>query len=143
MIIIKVNNEEKIQGEPLKIKIDNNNFIKKTDIEKRGNIFADVVFNNNGKEVFIGRYNNDCQNIKVLYNNGKILVYSNKFIKEKNAMHITAVHTLYDLLDDVCYSMSEEELLKTFDSTLDASYLNKSNKLIVRSDVEKRHRLKK
>ena len=58
-------------------------------------------------------------------------------------MQITDVHTLYDIADDVCYSMNESELLNLFDSELDSSYLKNTNKLIVRSDVEKRRRLGK
>ena len=143
MIITTVNNEEKIKYEPQIINIDEKNYIKKIILEKRGNEFTDVIFNNCGIEKFIGRYNNDIQNIKVLYNNGRVLVYSDKYIKEKNGVQITNVYTLYDILDDVCYSMTEEDLLKTFDPTLDSSYLKNSNKLIIRSDVEKRHRLRK
>ena len=141
MLIIRDINEEKIKWEPLIIKIDEKNYIKKIDLEKRGNSFCDIVFNNCGKEIFIGRYESDSKNIKVLYKNGRILVYSDKFIKEK--MQITDVHTLYDIADDVCYSMNESELLNLFDSELDSSYLKNTNKLIVRSDVEKRRRLGK
>ena len=100
MLIIRDINEEKIKWEPLIIKIDEKNYIKKIDLEKRGNSFCDIVFNNCGKEIFIGRYESDSKNIKVLYKNGRILVYSDKFIKEK--MQITDVHTLYDIADDVC-----------------------------------------
>ena len=141
MLIIRDINEEKLKCEPEIIKIDDNNFIKKIDLEKRGNSFCDIVFNNCGKEIFIGRYESDSQNVKLLYKNGRILVYSDKFIKEK--MQITDVHTLYDIADDVCYSMNESELLNLFDSELDSSYLKNTNKLIVRSDIEKRRRLSK
>ena len=141
MLTLRGNNEEKLKCEPEIIKIDDNNYIRKIDLEKRGNSFCDIIFNNCGKEIFIGRYENDLNNIKVLYKNGRILVYSDKFVKEK--MQVTDVHTLYDIADDVCYSMNESELLKLFDSELDTSYLKNTNKLIVRSDVEKRRRLGK
>lgn len=143
MLIIKSINEEKIKWEPQIIKIDEKNYIKKIDLEKRNNNFSDVIFYNCGKEIFIGRYECDTKNIKILYKDGRILVYSDQFIEEKNGLQITNVHTLYDVVDDVCYSMKEDELLKTFDVNLDASYLKRTNKLIVRSDVEKKHRLRK
>ena len=143
MLMTKYNNKEKIKWEPEIIKIDDNNFIKKIDLEKRGNSFCDIVFNNCGKEIFIGRYESDSQNVKVLYKNGRILVYSDQFIREKEKVYITDVHTLYDIVDDVCYSMKESDLLKLFDPELDVSYLKQTNKLIVRSDVEKRRRLRK
>ena len=142
MLLTSGNNEEKIKWEPEIIKIDENNYIKKIDFEKRGNSFSDVIFNNNGKEIFVGRYILDTKNIKVLYREGKILVYSDKFIDGKG-MKITKVYTLYDILDDVCYSMSEKDLIKIFDPVLDDSYLENPNKLSIYNDVEKRHRLSK
>lgn len=143
MLITKSINEEKIKWEPQIIKIDEKNYIKKIDLEKRNNNFSDVIFNNCGKEIFIGRYECGTKNIKVLYKDGRILVYSDQFIEEKKKLQITNVHTLYDIVDDVCYSMKEDELLKIFDDNLDTSYLKRTNKLIVRSDVEKKHRLRK
>lgn len=143
MIITKLNSEEKIKWEPEIIKINEQNYIKKIELEKRGNSFCDIIFNNSGKEIFIGRYENESKNIKVLYKAGRILVYSDEFIKEKEKVQVTQVHTLYDIVDDVCYSMKEGELLNLFDSNIDQTYLKKNNKLVVRSDVEKKRRLKK
>ena len=53
------------------------------------------------------------------------------------------VHTLYDILDDTHYSLSEAEALELFDSNLDSSKLKNKERLMIRCDVEKRHRFVK
>jgi len=143
MIITTVNNEEKIKYEPTILKINEKNHIKIINLEKRGNNFCDVIFNNCGKEIFVGRYETETQNVKVLYNDGRILVYSDEFIDSEKKVEITNIHTLYDIVDDICFSMKQEDLLNLFDPSLNTSYLKKANKIINYSDVEKRRRLRK
>lgn len=124
------------------IKLSDNIFIKKIDFDFRGNQYCDIILNNNGKEIFIGRYGNCLKNIQVLYNNGKILVSANKLKSDLKEPKIAYVHTLYDILDDTHYSTTQIELLNSFDPSIDSSSLKEPNKIIVRSDMEKRRRMK-
>ena len=129
-------NKPQLKYEPTIIRIDDKNYVSISEYSKRGNSFYDVIFNNNGKEVFIGRYNKILDNVKVMYNNGKILVYSDI----KNNL-IIKVYSLYDILDDTHYSLSEVEALQLFNPDLDTSFLKNKDRSVVRTDVEKRHRL--
>lgn len=135
-------NEKKLKYKAEIVNINENNYISVSEYEKRGNSFFDVVFNNNGKEIFIGRYNKELKKINVKYNNGKILVFTNDFIKDKGVF-ITDVLSLYDVLDDTFYSVTKLEALNVFDPTIDSSYIKNKNKLIVRDDIEKYDRMVK
>ena len=132
-----IDNSIKMLEEPKKIMIDDKNYIKISKYQKRDTIFYDVIFINLDKEKFIGRYK-DFNNMNVSYKDSKILVFSQDVDN-----FIIKVHTLYDILDDINYSLSEIEALKVFDSSIDSSKLINKEKSIVRCDVEKRHRLVK
>lgn len=129
-------------GNPEVLEIGENIYVSTTLYEKRGNRFYDVSFINKDKEFFIGRFDKEDSSIKIDYKDGKILIYLDSFNRECEKMVITKVLSLYDILDDVTYACTEEEALKLFDSNMDANYLKNKNNIIVRSDVEKRNRLK-
>lgn len=130
-------NEPRLKGEPNILKINENNLIIIYEYEKRSNNYFDVIFNNNGKEIFIGRYVSDS-NIKAMYKDGKILVFSSE---DNNLNCITKVHSLYDILDDTYYSLTELECLDLFDSRINANNIRQKNKLTARTDCEKIHRM--
>ena len=131
-------NKPKLKYPPEIIKINDNNYISIAEYEKRNSTFYDVIFNNNGKEIFIGRYIKDFDIVKVMYKDGKILVYIDKYIKEKKGLYITDIYTLYDILDDVHYNESKEEMLRIFDPSLSDEFLINKNKILQRSDIEKK-----
>lgn len=124
------------------LKISDKAYVSSTLYEKRGNKFYDVVFVNNEKEYFIGRFINKEQPIKIGYNNGKILIYLDSFNNEIKKMVITKVISLYDILNDITYACTEEEALNLFDESISTEHLKNKDSLIIRNDVEKRNRLK-
>ena len=123
------------------IKIGNNSGIIVNESKKRGNYFYDVIFVNNGMEKFIGRYPKNETIFKVVYSNGKILVFGEKYISSANALMPTNVYELYDILDDCYYSITEEEALKLFSEELNTSFLKNKDRLTIRCDVEKKKEL--
>lgn len=129
----------KLRYEPYVVKIDDNNFITISEYTRRLDAFFDVVFNNNGKEIFIGRYKKDYDNVRAAYNEGRILVYTDKYIPEYRKDFPIKIHTLYDILDDFHHIITEEEALELFDSKLSKEYLINKNNLILRTDAEKKY----
>ena len=136
-------NKPKLKYEPDILNIGKDLYVSVAEYQKRGDSFFDIILHNKEKEIFIGRYSTDLHNINVMYNNGTILVYSRQFIKERNNNFIVKVHSLYDILDDVHYSLTEEEALTLFDPQLDTTFLKDKTKSTIREDVEKKHRLMK
>ena len=104
---------------------------------KRGSSFYDVVLKNNSKEIFLGRFPKMYDTVKAKYNDGKILIFNDRFDEEAKTVKIIKVHSLYDILDDTFLSCTEEEAITMFDSTLDTSGLISSQNMIYRSDIEK------
>lgn len=136
-------NIPKALGSPEIYKINDNNFIKSQLFQKRGDVFYDISFYNNGKEIFIGRFNKELYNLKFSYNNEKILLFYETFNSKKNKMDIIKVVSLYDVLDDTFIATTEEEALNIFDSNLDTAYLIDRDNFIFNSDIEKKKKLKK
>lgn len=118
------------------LRISDNNYIEMFERENKGNVFYDILFDNHGKEIFIGRYAQELGTINAIYNSGMILIYSASVDNK-----ITRVYTLYDILDDTHYSSTELEALNLFDPNLDGSSLKTPHRLLIRSDIEKKHRL--
>jgi len=137
---MKDNNLE-LRYQPEIIKINDKNYISIYEYRKDLNILFDIIFNNNGKEIFIGRFIKELNNIRAKYNNGKILVYETSFIKNIKENHITKVYALYDIVDDTFYSVTEEEALVLFDLNLCTKHLKNKDKSLIRTDLEKMKRL--
>ena len=91
----------------------------------------------NKKEV-LQEFNIDKEydKIKAKYNNGKILIYIDKFIQEKEKSLITNVLSLYDVVDQMVYCVTEEEALHLFDSSIDTSSLKNKERML----KERNHR---
>lgn len=141
MLSSNIDNTIKSIEKPIIYKIDDNNYIKTQLLEKRGTKFYDVVFYNNGKEIFIGRFFNDLDNLKVAYNKGNILIYCDKYNEKEHKYNIVEVISLYNIIDDTFYSVTEEEALSIFDDKLISVFLKNKDKRINRNDLEKRKRL--
>lgn len=136
-----ISNEKKLIGTPNKININSTNYISIGEFQKRNSEFYEVIYNNNGKEIFLGRFVKEYEKLNVSYNNGKILIFMENRLKN-NIFAITKVLALYEILDDTFYSVSEEEALKIFDPNLNSQFLKHKNNLIAREDLEKRQKLK-
>lgn len=130
-----------LRYKPEIIRINDKNFISIYEYKKDLNILFDVIFNNDGKEIFIGRFIKEFNNIRAKYHNGKILVYETSFIKKIKENHITKVYALYDIVDDTFYSVTEEEALVLFDLNLCTKHLKNKDNSLIRTDLEKMKRL--
>lgn len=129
--------EKKLKSPLNIIKINTNNYIVIGEYETKGNDFFDVIFFNNGKEIFLGRFNGDLKKINAQYNNEKIIIYNEEKL-ESNECVITNVLSMYNIIDDTFYSVSEEEAIKLFDSNINSLHLKNKNNLINRSDIRKK-----
>ena len=101
--------------------------------------FYDVEFKINDKRILLGRFNNidqDCS-LDVKYNNGKVLVFEEKYNKSTKKFEITKVHSLYEIVDDTFYSCTEEDAIDIFDKKLNSTYLENKDNMIYRADIEK------
>ena len=134
-----ISNEKKLIGTPNKININSTNYITISEFQKRNSEFYEVIFNNNGKEIFLGKFVKEYDKLNVSYRNGKILIFMENIVKE-NLHAITKVLSLYEILDDMFYSVTEENALKIFDSNLNSQFLKNKNNLIAREDLEKRQK---
>lgn len=136
-----MNNEEKLIGTPDIYMINNSCYIGVQLKEKRGDKFFDVLLIDNDKEIFLGRIMKELENLRILINNNKVLIYSSMFDSITKEMQINKVYSLYDIDDDLFYSCTELEALNMFDSNININYLLNKNNNISRSDVEKKKRL--
>ena len=125
-----------------KLAINSEAFVQINDCEKRGNKFLDVIFNFNGKEFFLGRFNKTFDKLSVKYKDGKIIIFYEEISKQTNQMEIVEILSLYEIIDDMFYSCTQKEALELFDKLIDSSHLKNPYKKIYRSDVEKKLRLK-
>ena len=135
-------NELKLLNIVETITIGENAFINISLYQKRNDVFYDVVFNLNGKEIFLGRVPQSEKKLIVKYKDGKILLAYKGHINEIEGMKIIKVLSLYEILDDTFYSCTEKEALNIFDSSLDDSFLKEENSLMHRADIEKKKRLR-
>ena len=136
-----ISNEKKLISLVNKIIINNTNYITICEFQKRNCEFYEVVFNNNGNEIFLGRFIKESDKLNARYSDGKILIFMEDVIE--NEIHaVTKVLGLYEILDDTFYSLTEENALKTFDSNLNSNYLKNKNNLIAREDLEKKQKIK-
>ena len=135
------NNNKKILEPIYTLKISDNLIIEKCLYQTTGNTFYEVVLKTDKNEIFIGRFTKELNNLRVTYNNGKILVYYDNFIQEERQMKVIKVLSLYDILDDIFYSCTEEEALNIFNPNIDTNYLEDPDRYIYRSDLEKRKKL--
>ena len=133
-------NIPKLLEEPTIIEIGDASSIKVFYYEKRNTKYYDVILDANGKETFLGRYVREYNKVKAKYKDGRILIYNDIINASKREFEITKILALYDILDDVFYSCTEEEALNLFDNQLETNFLENKDNLIVRSDIEKRKR---
>lgn len=123
------------------IKIGENITVETGFYRKRVENFYDVVLKNKEKEIFLGRFQKVDDTVKTKYNDGKILVFSERFTADTNSMNIVKVYSLYDILDDTFINCTEAEALNIFDKTIDSSHLINGDNPLRREDPEKKRRL--
>ena len=101
-------------------KIDENNKVSVKQFSQYGEEFYDItLIKNNDTELFLGRYLRHIHNIRIGYNNGRILIYYGKFDENtKKYSIITKVINLYDMEDGISYVGTEKELLNIFNPDL-------------------------
>ena len=124
--------------EPRKIIIDSNRYINIQLYEKNRIKYYEVVFYDNGKEIFLGNYYKDDSIFEVSYKNGKVLIHNDEFIQEIRKVQIIEVFALYDVCDGIFYYCTEEEAIKVFDERLDTSSLKRKNNKLLRNDFRKK-----
>lgn len=123
------------------IKISEDAYINISLYKNRNSMFYDIVLNLNNKEKFLGRFNNENM-VKSKYKDGKILIYCDNTITEKEEPVIIKVLSLYEIVDDTFYSCTEEEALNLFDKNINTNYLINKNNSLNRSDVAKKRYIK-
>ena len=133
-------NVPKLLGPKNIIKIGENAQITIGTYQKRINVYQDVVLELKDKEIFLGRFVTEEDDLVVKYKNGKILIGREK--AEKSGTKLTKVLTLYEVIDDTFYSCSEIEALSMFDPSINGTHLQNKNTYMSRSDLEKIIRLR-
>jgi len=123
------------------IKIDEKNFISSQLFEYRGKSYYDVIFNNDGKEKFIGRFENNNSTFETIYKDGKILICYLEYNNDNLNMCISKVACLYDMVDDTYFACTEEQAISIFDESYQLVNLKNKKNCIVRSDLIKKKRL--
>jgi len=129
-------NVPKLLGPKSVIKIGENAQITIGTYQKRINVYQDVVLELKDKDIFLGRFVTEDDELVVKYKDGKILIGREKGTK------LTKVLTLYEVIDDTFYSCSEIEALSMFDPSIDGTNLQNKNTYMHRSDLEKIIRLR-
>lgn len=74
----------------------------------------------------------------VKYKNDKLLIYSGVYNREINDYDAIKVFKLYNINDDMFYSLTEKEALETFDSSITTDKLKTPNRNICINTNEKR-----
>ena len=121
-------------------KIGENAKIEIRHYRKKGETYYVVIFKIDEREVFLGKFPDDIEQLKADYVNGKILIFTDVFDQVSGLFKVDQVFSLYDILDDTFYSCTEAEALKTFDPFVDRKFLKNKDRLIARSDIEKKKR---
>lgn len=134
---------EKLIGKPRIVKLSENVFIEIKRIKITINEFEDVILHNNNREIFLGRFGTYFDLLEAEYKDGKIMIYRSKINFQTKEKEITKILTLYEILDDTFYSVTEKEAMELFDQSMNSSFLGKPNESICRSDVEKKQRYEK
>ena len=126
-----------------KIKIDDEIYCKT--LRYGGNDYMDIYicryYPNISKKICSLNIVFDTPMVK--YKDGKLLIYTGFYNREINDYEVTSVCKLYNLVDDVFYSLKEVDALKVFDPFMSKKYLRNPNKYIcVNNNEIKEHDFK-
>ena len=81
--------------------------------------FYDIYVKVADEERFLGRYLRETQNLRIGYNNGKILIYYGNYDRDTQKFSkVTKVINLYNVEDDMFYPVREAEALRMFNPEL-------------------------
>lgn len=129
--------------DPKIIKIDENKYISSQLFEYRGKCYYDVIFNNEGEEKFIGRFDKENSIFETMYQSEKILVCYKEYNNINSSLCISKVACLYDIIDDTFFACTEEQAISIFDENYKFVNLTNKDNHIVRSDLIKKKQLVK
>lgn len=138
-MLIDINIPKKI-GQPEIYNINRNLYIQIQNFKKRNVEYSDVflIDKKHKNEIFIGRFIEPISKVKASYNDGKILIYHDEYNSELRCDVVTCVLLLYNMVDDINYSCSEEEALIIFDNNAITDYLENKNSSIVKIDLKRK-----
>lgn len=135
-------NSPRLIGDPIITEISENIMVETQNYIFRYEKYTDVILINilTNEQYFIGRFKEPQSKVKILFNDGKILVYNDKYNYEKNNNVITNVLALYSILDDSIYAETEENALNIFNKDLDSSFLENKDRLLIEIDIERKNK---
>ena len=137
------------------IKVENEDYnIVKIYFKARNEYYYDIILRarNAKSDIFLGRYMKEYRKYRIdngkeitdlgkvyfWYKNDKILIFTRDPVNN----NIYRVLSLYNIIDDISYNVTEREALKIFDETLTSDYLkDNGNNSIFRIDDERILRL--
>lgn len=135
------NNEKRIGPylDKIKGKLDLEYYI----IRKKTGEYIDISLKISNESLFIGRFPKENYILEAKMNNGPtVIIYYLDFINETQKTEVIKVLSCVNLIENTFYAMTEKEALNFFDSNINDKYLETPNNYIVRSDAEKKRRLK-
>lgn len=105
--------------------------------------FYDITLIKNNEEKFLGRYLKDNK-LRVAYNDNKLLIYYGLYNDETAKFdRVIKVINLYNVEDDMFYSVAEEEALKLFNPNwTHEELLNPDGRLAVYTENNKQDKTK-
>lgn len=136
-----INNNKNIKNTYID-KIDDQLLVRYTIIKVKNDEFIEISLFNSDIEIFIGRFPKENYKLEMKYLNDNLIFYYINFIRNINQLKAIKVLALYNILDDTFYAVTEKDALNLFDNKIDTSYLIDKNNLIIRSDIEKKKRLR-
>lgn len=125
--------------------IDEKNYISINEYIQYDVNYFDIILHKGDNDIILGRYLKDFKNIMAAYKDNKILLYYADYnYSDSNLSKIIKVINLYNIEDDVFYSLTEKEALNVFDSEISTQYLiDPDNRLIEYNIDNKQKTLKK
>lgn len=125
-------------------KIDNNTYIRVDEYIQYEQNYFDIILHKEEKEIIIGRYLKDFKNIMVAHKNNKILFYYAEYAhSDERIMNIVKIINLYNLEDDVFYSVTEKEALNLFDSSISDEYLQTPDDRLLNYNINNKQKTMK
>lgn len=119
-------------------KISDNSYVSIDLYELNRMNYYEVVYHNNDKEIFFGKYYKTDSLLNVAYKDGKILVYTTDYNRDTYKMEIVEVLVLYNIEDDLFYYYTEQDAIKAFDDSLATSNLKNKDRKILLTHIKKR-----
>lgn len=122
-------------------KINDNVYVTVNEYIQFDQNYFDVVLHKNSDEIIIGRYLKEFKNIMASYNDGKIILYFVEYDYIKNSLSkIIKIINLYNIADDMSYSLTEKEALNLFDKSIIADDLLEPDNMITDYNINNKQK---